>query len=351
MSDFKQLIYAWYTINKRNLPWRKTEDPYKIWISEIILQQTRIEQGLHYYLKFIETFPDIETLALASEDQVLKLWQGLGYYSRARNLHESAKIINTNHQGKFPSSYSEILSLKGVGPYTAAAVASIAFGLPHPVLDGNVFRLLARYFGILFPVDSEKGKKEFYKTAFEIMPKNNPGFHNEALMEFGALQCTPRSPGCCSCPLSSSCFAFNQKKVEQLPLKKKNSKKRMRYLYYYLIESGSSIWLEKRTSNDIWKNLYQFPLVETPQKASVEAVASLHPSFLRNCHFNIKSISDFQKHILSHQTLYARLINLEVSDKYELDDCYLQIEKKDFHKYAVPRLIEKLLENSGFVKF
>ncbi len=344
MVDFTQRIYAWYNINRRDLPWRETHDPYKIWISEIILQQTRIEQGLNYYQTFIQTFPNIDALASASEDQVLKLWQGLGYYSRARNLHESAKTIKTKHHGIFPHTYTEILSLKGVGPYTAAAIASIAFGLPHPVLDGNVYRLLARYFGITSPADSVKGKKEFHKAACEIMPQTNPGFHNEALMEFGALQCTPRLPDCYNCPLSSSCFAYSQNKVEQLPAKVKKTRKRLRYLYYYLIENDSSIWLEKRTANDIWKNLHQFPVVETSKEVSAEEAVSYQPSFLKGCNYSLKSISACHKHVLSHQTLYARLIHLKVNNRCKLEGLYLQIKKEDLHKYAIPRLMEKLTE-------
>ena len=328
MTDFLQLIYNWYNSNRRNLPWRNTEDPYKIWISEIILQQTRVDQGLEYYLKFIKAFPDVESLASANENQVLKLWQGLGYYSRARNLHESAKVIKAKYNGIFPRSHTAILSLKGIGAYTAAAIASIAFGLPHPVLDGNVYRLLARYFGINSPADSSTGKKEFYKTACEIMPSNHPGFHNQALMEFGALQCTPASPGCFNCPLVSSCFAFNQKKVLQLPVKLKKTGKRSRYFCYYLIESKNSIWLEKRTANDIWKNLYQFPVIETTTELSEEFAATNPPHFLNGAEYQVKSVSAPQKHILTHQILFARLVHIELTGPHPLTKNYLKIHKK-----------------------
>ncbi len=351
MADFLHLIYQWYNVNRRELPWRKTTDPYKIWISEIILQQTRVEQGLEYYLKFTERFPDCNTLASANEDLVLKLWQGLGYYSRARNLHATAKIISNNYNGVFPQTYSEILSLKGIGPYTAAAVASIAFGLPYPVLDGNVYRFLSRYFGIKARVDSAAGKKEFLKVACEIMNPVKPGFHNQALMEFGALQCTPQAPDCENCPLSASCYAFSRKATEQFPVKTKKTVKRNRYFYFYLIENNNSIWLEKRTRKDIWKNLYQFPVIETPNELNTQEVAGLHPPVLNGERYTLISISSPHKHVLSHQNLFARLIHIRVEDSPFLNEHYFKIKKKNIHKYPVPRLIEKLAETSNFLKF
>jgi A/G-specific adenine glycosylase len=351
VSDFLQHIYRWYNQNKRSLPWRETSDPYKIWISEIILQQTRVEQGWAYYQRFTEKFPSIDDLASASEDQVLKLWQGLGYYSRARNLHESAKIIKTKHHGLFPQTYTEILSLKGIGPYTAAAVASIAFNLPHPVLDGNVYRFLSRYFGISLPVNSATGKKRFQKIASDIMPPHNPGYHNEALMEFGALQCTPRSPACTDCPVSSSCYAFGRNKVLQLPVKEKKSGRRMRYFYYYLVERGDFIWLEKRTGNDIWKNLYQFPAVETLYELSLEEAALLNPSFLNGTGYSVKSISEARKHVLSHQILFARLVHLNVNIAFKPTGQYLEVHKNDFHNYPVPRLVEQLAKKSKILNY
>ncbi len=350
MDEFIRLIYWWYNQNKRDLPWRETKDPYKIWISEIILQQTRVDQGWSYYQKFIKVFPDVKTLAAANEEQVLKLWQGLGYYSRARNLHNSAKTIVTKHQGKFPQNYSDILALKGIGPYTAAAIASIAFNLPYSVLDGNVYRFLARYYGITLPADSAAGKKEFFKIADEILLHSNPGFHNEALMEFGALQCIPGSPDCLKCPLVTSCFAFANKKVDQLPVKEKKTGRRFRYLYYYLIENGNCIWIEKRTEKDIWKNLYQFPVVETTKELTVEEALNHQPSFLKGHSYTIKSISAQRKHILSHQTLITRLINIEASSKLTPLGSYLKIKKKDLHKYPVPRLIERLAQKSNIIK-
>lgn len=351
MDDFIHNIYRWFNKNKRDLPWRETSDPYKIWISEIILQQTRVDQGWAYYQNFINRFPDIETLAAAEEVEVLKLWQGLGYYSRARNLHQSAKTIKLEHQGKFPKTYPEILALKGIGPYTAAAIASIAFSLHYPVLDGNVYRFLARYFGIATPVDSAAGKKEFKKLAVEIMPDGNPGFHNEALMEFGALQCVPKSPDCQKCPLAGTCFALANNKVEQLPVKEKKAGTRFRFICYYLIDSGSSIWLEKRIADDIWKNLYQFPAIETPEQMTDEEVLTQQPDFLKDCTYAVKSLSAPQKHVLSHQTLHARLIHIEINTGVLPIKQYLNVQKKNLHKYPVPRLIERFAQKSGIVKF
>jgi A/G-specific adenine glycosylase len=349
MDDFLHNIYKWYTKNQRHLPWKETTDPYKIWLSEIILQQTRVEQGTSYYLNFIDRFPSIKDLANANEDEVLKLWQGLGYYSRARNLHASAKNIHEKYNGNFHENYHEILALKGIGPYTAAAIASIAFGLPYPALDGNVYRVLARYFGIFDSPASGKGKKVFLKLAEEIMPKKNPGFHNQTLMEFGALQCVPKSPDCSACPVKTACFAFQNKQVEYLPAKTARLKQRTRYFYYYFIDSGENIWLEKRTGDDIWKNLYQFPIVETEKELSEEKILITKPSFFNGFQYNIKYVSGKQKHILSHQVIFARLIQVEVDRDYKPGGGLIPILKEDILKFAVPRLIELLMEKNRII--
>jgi A/G-specific adenine glycosylase len=349
MANFLQKIYKWYNQNHRDLPWRNTNDPYKIWISEIILQQTRVVQGTNYYLNFIERFPTVSELARASENDVLKLWQGLGYYSRARNLHTAAKQIVENHNGVFPSDYNEIINLKGIGPYTAAAIASIAFNLSYPALDGNIFRVLARYFGISTPMNSEKGKKEFLKIAQELMPEKDPGFHNQALMEFGALQCVPKSPNCSVCPVKTACFAFQKKQVEILPIKMVKLKQRTRYFYYYFIDSGENTWLEKRTGDDIWKNLYQFPMVETEKELSEEEILIINPSFFNGFQYNIKYISGKHKHILSHQVIIARLIHIEVDIDYKLAGGPIPVSKEDVSKFAVPRLIELLMEKNRII--
>lgn len=261
MSTFLNQIYLWYDNNKRDLPWRETSDPYKIWVSEIILQQTRVAQGTSYYLRFIKTFPNIKILAQAGENEVLKLWQGLGYYSRARNLHSSAKFIMKNLNGKFPENYEDILKLKGIGPYTAAAIASIAFDLPYPAVDGNIYRVLSRYLGISTPIDSEKGKKEIHAVASDFIPAKNAGYHNQALMKFGALQCIPKSPQCANCTVSSSCFAALNKSIEMFPAKTKKTKQTQRFFYYFFIENGDFTYIEKRTKNDIWKTCTSFPFL------------------------------------------------------------------------------------------
>ncbi|WP_372947912.1 A/G-specific adenine glycosylase [Mariniphaga sp.] len=346
MNDFLYKIYKWYNKNERDLPWRNTQDPYKIWISEIILQQTRVEQGTSYYLNFIKMFPTLTELVNANEDEVLKLWQGLGYYSRARNLHATAKEVHEKHHGIFPDNYTDILALKGIGSYTAAAIASIAFGLPRPALDGNIYRVLARYFGIFDSPASGKGKKVFLKLAEEIIPNDNPGFHNQALMEFGALQCVPKSPDCSVCPVKTTCFAFQKKQVENLPVKSPKLKQRTRYFYYYFIESGEKTWLEKRTGDDIWKNLHQFPLVETENELSEKEILVLNPSFLNGFPYNIKYISGKQKHILSHQVIFARLIHIEVNKDFKPRGSLIPVTKEDVIKFAVPRLMELLIEKN-----
>jgi A/G-specific adenine glycosylase len=347
MHKFLLHIYKWYKSNSRDLPWRHTNDPYKIWVSEIILQQTRVNQGMAYYEKFIEKFPDIQHLAAAKEDVVLKLWQGLGYYSRARNMHAAAKYIVSHHDGKFPENYSEILQLKGVGPYTAGIIASIAFGLSFPALDGNVYRVLSRYFGISDSPDTAKGKKEFMKIARAIMPENDPGFHNQALMEFGALQCLPKSPACAVCPLAPGCFAYSHNHVERFPAKREKAKQRIRYFYYYFIESEHHTWLEKRTKNDIWKNLYQFPLLETEKPLQEQEILTLVPAFLYDCQFNLKSVSVPQKHILSHQIIYARLIRVEVNTGYRPGNRFIRMGKNELTSLAVPRLVERMIKKTG----
>jgi A/G-specific adenine glycosylase len=349
MQQLKAHLYRWYKHAKRDLPWRNTNDPYKIWISEIILQQTRIDQGISYYQRFTERFPDVQELARASEEEVLKLWQGLGYYSRARNLHRAAKIVLNEYKGVFPNSYADIKALPGIGPYTAAAISSIAFGLSYPAVDGNVYRVLSRYFGIPTPIDSTKGKKEFRELAEELIAGSNPGMHNQALMEFGALQCTPKSPDCQNCPLIADCFAAKMKQVGSLPVKQKKTKQINRYFNYYLLEHEDSIYLEKRTGNDIWKNLFQFPLCETQKPLNDEEVLSLTvPALPAGSQYNIRTVSQVRKHILSHQIIWARLIRIEISEDVDIQNPFFKVNKKDISKFAVPRLLELFLEEINF---
>ncbi len=346
MTHFSSIINHWYKKNKRDLPWRKTKDPYKIWISEIILQQTQISQGLNYYHRFIEQFPTVEFLASSPEDEVLKLWQGLGYYSRARNLHFTAKIIVNSYNSEFPTNYGQVLKLKGIGPYTAAAITSMAYGLPYPAVDGNVYRLLSRYFGIDIPIDSAIGKKHFSELAEQLLNTKDPGTHNQAMMEFGALQCIPVNPQCHLCPLIDSCSAFADKNIKTLPVKSKKTKQANRYFYYLLIEEGNSIYIQKRTNNDIWKNLYELPLIETPSYNSSKQLISGEEfqSFFRGADFNINNISKPLTHILSHQKITARLIYVHIKTKIKFPSPLMKVNKKDIHKFAVPRLIEKFFQ-------
>ena len=343
MDLFLTEIYRWYSIHKRDLPWRETKDPYKIWLSEIILQQTRVAQGINYYLAFIKHFKNIDALANASEDSVLKLWQGLGYYSRARNLHATAKFILNNYNGKFPDDYEKIIHLKGIGPYTAAAISSIAFDLPYAAIDGNIFRVYSRYFGISTPVDSNKGKKEIEQIATELLPVKNPGFHNQALMDFGALQCVPKSPDCNLCPVSNTCFAAQNGLVDQLPIKQKKIKQRTRFFYYYLIESSNEILMQQRKNKDIWKNLYQLPLLESDKDLKeVDYLKKEYP-FNQNKDLIIKRILGVKKHILSHQVIYARLIHIQTEDFEGISNEYIRVNKKDIYKFAVPKLLENFI--------
>lgn len=346
MNNTLSEIYTWYNKNKRALPWRNTSDPYKIWLSEIILQQTRVKQGTAYYLRFIETYPSVYELAQASEDEILKLWQGLGYYSRARNLHKTAKIIVGDFHGHFPSTHKEIIGLKGIGNYTAAAIASIAFNLPYPTVDGNIYRFFSRYFGIETAIDTTEGKKEFQKLAEELINKKDPGYHNQALMEFGALQCTPKGPKCQQCPLLKSCYAANNKTQDSLPVKQGKTKQTSRFFYYYLLEDKSSIYIQKRTGDDIWKNLYQLPLKESTREIPETDLLAIHPPYLKaGSVTNFKSISKVRKHVLSHQIIWAKVIRLEIQDNTHISEGLIRVNKKDIFKFAVPRLLELFFDD------
>lgn len=350
MNDFLQNLYYWFSHNKRDLPWRTTKDPYKIWISEIILQQTRVDQGKAYYLKFIQHFPTVADLAMSPEDEVLKLWQGLGYYSRARNLHYTARYIQNELNGKFPKNYTELLQLKGIGPYTAAAVASIAFNLRHAAVDGNIYRVLARYFGIHTPIDTGKGQKDFYELANKLLPEKNIGYHNQALMEFGAIQCVPKSPDCSKCPVAENCYALNNGLADKLPVKTKLKKQRNRYFYYYFIDAGDYTYLEKRTRKDIWQNLFQFPLTEAKRNLTDKQILNSDKLRLfKKCDATIKNISAAKKHILTHQVIFARLIHIKINNRNCLNGDFFQVNKKDISTFAVPRLMEKFIQELKLV--
>ncbi|WP_298893121.1 A/G-specific adenine glycosylase [uncultured Psychroserpens sp.] len=314
--NFTEILTHWYSVNKRSLPWRTTKNPYHIWLSEIIMQQTQITQGLPYYEAFVNRFPSVFDLANANEQDVLKLWQGLGYYSRARNLHTSAKYIANVLGGEFPNTYTEIVKLKGVGDYTASAIASICFNEPHAVVDGNVYRVLSRYFGIDTPINSTKGIKEFKKLATSLIDSKHPGDYNQAVMEFGATQCKPKSPYCIVCPLNTSCIAIQKGKVDELPVKLKKTKVTKKHFnFLVIISEDNNIIFEKRTSKGIWQNLYQFPLVETKSALTSEVFES-NPgikSLFNGSKFTYSLYNTNELvHKLSHQHLYTKFWIIEV---------------------------------------
>jgi A/G-specific adenine glycosylase len=348
MSDWSHKLLKWYEVNKRDLPWRGTNDPYKIWLSEVILQQTRVNQGWDYYNRFTEKYPTVSKLAAASEHDILKLWQGLGYYSRARNMHHAAKEIVAKYKGQFPTDYESIRALKGVGDYTAAAVASIAYKLPYAVVDGNVLRVYSRLLGISAPIDSTEGKKKIWEAAAELLPKNNPGNYNQAIMELGALCCTPKSPNCPECPVQSTCYAYEKKQTSKLPVKQGKTKVRDRFLNYIVISKGDSVLLRNRKGNDIWKGLNDFPCIETEKSISPDKLISGKElkAMLSTVKPVIESVSTPYKHILSHQKLNAQFIKIKIGKTLKKlpPDCSW-VEKKNINKYAVPRLIERYISN------
>jgi A/G-specific adenine glycosylase len=348
MTRFSDTLITWYTEHKRDLPWRNTKNAYLIWLSEIILQQTRVDQGMAYYLKFSSTFPTVQDLANANNEKVMKLWQGLGYYSRARNLHTTAQLITGKHNGQFPTTYSDILTLKGIGAYTAAAIASFAYDLPHAVVDGNVYRVLSRVFGIDTPIDSTTGKKEFNLLANELLNKKKPALHNQAIMEFGAMQCKPVTPDCGNCVLNTMCVAFAEKRVRELPVKEKKTKVRDRYFHYIVLHYKNKTILHKRVQKDIWINLYDFPMIEMEKEVTEERFLKSPEwkNFIGDHSYTIKTVSPSYKHILSHQRIYARFweVQCESSLTNLVVDTRILIPEKDLPRYAVPRLIENYLE-------
>lgn len=316
---FYDRITHWYLINKRDLPWRKTTDPYAIWLSEIMLQQTRVAQGLPYFERFISTFPTVFDLAKADEEQVLKLWQGLGYYSRARNMHKTAQNVANEFNGNFPSSYKELLQLNGVGEYTAAAIASFSYNEKVNVVDGNVFRVIARYLNVTTDIASATAKKEFAALANELMENRDSALFNQSIMEFGALQCVPKNPNCSNCVLNESCAALQHNKVDQLPVKTKKTKVRNRFLNYIIFEdSEQRTLLRKRTEKGIWHNLYEFPVIETESEEAVELIIDKIKDAYT--HLEIDSVRIYDEntlHKLSHQNLNIRFLGVKTNQKID----------------------------------
>lgn len=367
-------IRGWYKKNKRDLPWRQTNDPYKIWLSEVILQQTRVNQGLQYYLDFIKDFPDVLSLARASEDKVLKRWQGLGYYSRARNLHRAARDVVEQMDGRIPGSYDGLLKLKGVGKYTASAIASICFGEARAVVDGNVSRVIARLFGIEEPINNSTGSKVIESLANELLDHNDPGTHNQAMMEFGALQCVPVSPDCERCPLSDHCEARKTDRVTHLPVKIPKRKPVDQWMYFFIFICGEEIIITKRGTEGIWKSLYQFPMVESNAPFTAKSKAPytdkansasfekeiIEPMLvqllqgtgltadggsLRPDRVTIRKISDPVRHQLTHRTIHARFIHVHpASWPQQLPAGWIKISLDRLNDFPVPRLINRYME-------
>ena len=329
MNSFSAVIIRWFREYGRDLPWREIKDPYAIWLSEIILQQTRIAQGWEYWERFMKTYPKVEDLAAASEDDVLKLWQGLGYYSRARNLHAAAKQIVA--LGRFPDTLEGIKALKGVGDYTAAAIGSFAFDIPAAVVDGNVYRVLSRYFGIDTPINSTQGKKEFAALAQSLLPASDAASYNQGMMDFGAIQCTPQSPKCLVCPLAETCEALRTGRVEELPVKNKTLKVKTRHLSYIYIRCKGYVAIHRRGEGDIWQGLWE------PYNASD---ALQLPAFVHNPLLLAKDV----KHVLTHRILLADFYLLETETRPLLPDDYIWVKEDEVEQYGVPRLIEILLE-------
>lgn len=342
MNEFALSLEAWYAENGRTLPWRQTADPYKIWISEIILQQTRVVQGMEYYRRFLERFPTVEALAFAAPDDVMRQWEGLGYYSRARNLHAAAKQIV--ELKAFPHDYQSVRALKGVGDYTAAAICSFAFGLPHAVVDGNVYRVLSRYFGIDTPIDTTAGKKEFAGLAAELLDAAHPALYNQAIMDFGAMQCVPKSPDCAQCPLVDSCVAHGEGRVEQLPVKSKRTAVKERFFSYLIILDECSTYIHRRGEGDIWAGLYEPLLVETSHRAAIEEVVP------EGCGV-VKSVEGL-KHQLTHRTIFADAYVVKCEDVKrtfsDLPSDFVKVPIEQLENYAAPRLVNIIYEKLQF---
>jgi len=344
---FSLKVAEWYQLHRRALPWRETKNPYPIWLSEIILQQTRVNQGLPYYKKFIEAFPTVFDLAKAPQQKVLRLWQGLGYYTRAQNLHKCAKEVVARYNGKFAETFEELLTLPGIGEYTAAAIASIAFGKQVAVVDGNVSRVLSRIHGIETPINSPQGKKDFFELASKLVPAKNPDVHNQAMMEFGALYCTPKNPQCDGCIFSTTCIANRNSLQKVLPVKQRLQKIRKRYFYYFAIKKGKSFLMKKREGKDIWNGLYDFYLVEKKRSSDVEKIITENDLLRKS--LNGKKIietSSIYKHVLSHQIIFSRFIQLTVTKNPNVNGSGLKFYSlKKVGELPKPVLISRFLSD------
>ncbi|MGN6339476.1 MAG: A/G-specific adenine glycosylase [Ginsengibacter sp.] len=347
LKFFSKTLLKWnQSENTRQMPWKGESNPYRIWISEIILQQTRVQQGIEYYNRFIKAFPDIKSLATADEESVYKLWEGLGYYSRCKNLMVAAKQIYHKKNGEFPRNYQEIIALKGIGNYTAAAIASFAFQLPYAVLDGNVFRVLSRFFGIEIPINTTQARKYYGELAQSLLDKKNPGIYNQALMDFGAVICKPAAPLCLECPFRKKCVAFQQKKVDVLPINTKKLTLKNRFFNYLLIHYQNTYYVHKRTNKDIWQNLYEFILIETKRLINDAAVNEQIRHILDPDDYTINFISGVKVQKLTHQLISGRFIHIEVQKPVSYKD-YLPADKSQLNLLPFPKFIASYLKDKN----
>lgn len=346
-EQIRNTINIWYRSNRRILPWRDTSDPYKIWISEVILQQTRVAQGISYYLKFITRFPDLRTLASANEEEILNAWQGMGYYTRARNLHKAARILLNSYKGRFPETPEKLKELPGIGPYSSAAIASMAFQYPVAAIDANTIRIIARLYGIRRPLSQAKTKKRIEKLAADLLDTEKPGEFNQAIMDFGSLVCTPLNPDCSSCPLQKNCRAYSLGITEKIPTNTPKRSLRQRYFHYLVLTDGTFICLQKRKETDIWNSLYEFPLVELPPGKyptkddwhRVTGIPNIFP----------QKISEKYRHALSHQIIHATFYQAPPINNHQTVDTMLFIPVLSLKKYPMPQLIRRYLTDSGMI--
>ena len=350
-GHFVSALLGWKDRNPRPLPWKGIKDPYLIWLSEVILQQTRVEQGLPYFERFQKRFPDIISLAAAPDDEVYKLWEGLGYYSRARNMLETARLVAGTYGGKFPDTYEGLRALKGVGPYTAAAIASFAFDLPHAVVDGNVYRVLARVFGIATPSDTGAGKRLFGGYAQALLDGQNPGVYNQAIMDFGALHCKPAAPLCGSCPMQAFCSAYREGKVEEWPVKAKRKARKVRYFHYLVLNYRGKLLIRKRAAKDIWQNLYDFPMIESGQ--SELEVGQIGDNPVWEELFGRKKFRSFKRsrpflQSLTHQQIIACFWEFELESPWKSDQsAYLEVDRENLSKFAFPKIVDWYLNDNS----
>lgn len=345
MKDIRRRLHQWYNENKRDLPWRHTTDAYKIWVSEIMLQQTQVVQGLPYYLRFMERFETVQDLASAPEDEVLKLWQGLGYYSRARNLHFAAKQVVNDNDGVFPTSYDELKTLKGVGDYTASAVSSFSSGEARACIDGNVIRVVSRLFGIDEPYDTSAGQRMIRSFAEQLLCEKDSALHNQAMMEFGALQCTPKNTLCDDCVLRDQCVAFSQGNVAQLPIKSKRTKVKDLFLYYFVFHHNATVVVKQRSDSGIWRNMYEFPIIESDVKLKKQDLLQRAQAELGVDNASVLTFSEAYTHILSHRRIQATFVEVEMESSRALSGGELQVSYSDFGEYPISRLIERFWQD------